>query len=314
MRNNIIIKISSVVLFIIISFVSALPFLNWSAALASDTVSPRSMTITRIARFRCQLTRAYMKHKLPKSLKELPLDQDETTKDGWNRDLGYHFDGKDVVTIWSLGQDGLPGGENEDMDIVEMFQFYKGMEGNNEFGKTLRHEGQVLRPDWGKLDSLSLHDLERQVRRIDIELYNNVFSKINMSVTDKSQLQFITNSLTSPLRIASKYYNTTWNDNLIGKITVVTDQDSFIIGINPSGFSLESKTSDVQNVFFSYSLAQFINEIYHKETKKYIELSIIEGLSGENRLKSDKLLWDKWKAKDGLGGRSSGLKTLSEGK
>ena len=294
-------KISLVIILSNISLIYLFLLFECASALADDKISPRSLTITRIMSFRYRLAAYYRIHKqLPKYLKDLPIepDRDGSTKDGWNRELGYHYNEKNIVTLWSLGRDGLPGGENEDMDIVESFQFYEGMKGNNEDGRTLRREGEVLKPDWGKLEFIFPLEDERTITQIDIELYINIFSERKISVTDKSQLIFIRKSLTTPLRIASKNYNRGWRDNPIGKITVVTNQDRFIIGINPSGFSLESNTSDIQNVFFSYSLAQYINEIFYKETKKYISSTIIDNLSGEDRIKSEKKIWDEWKAKN----------------
>jgi hypothetical protein len=284
----------------IILFSILLSFNLCTCIYGGEIIPPRNLTITGIGSTRYRIVEYYKTHnKIPDTLTQLPLlpDRNCSIKDGWDREIGYNHNEKNVITIWSLGKDGLPGGDNEDTDIIESFKLYEGMSGNDENGKTLREEGEITKPDWSKLDFFSLLEDERIINKFEIEL----FKKTKISVTDESQLKYLKEYLTMPLRIASKKYNSGWHDSPIGKITVETNQDIFIVGINPSGFSLESEHTDIQNVFFSYPLAQFINEIYHKETKKYIEPSIIEGLSGENRLKSDKRLWDKWKAKDGLG-------------
>jgi len=62
-------------------------------------------------------------HRLPPTLTDLPElaeDRDSSTLDGWGRPIGYAIEGE-VVTLVSLGRDGLPGGDGEDCDVQTTF-------------------------------------------------------------------------------------------------------------------------------------------------------------------------------------------------
>lgn len=97
-------------------------FMIGAGALLSCTVmTPIDVTYTAI------LETAYRIHLytkvngiLPPSLEVLPILENHInrTVDGWNRPLNYELTPNGLISLKSLGRDGLPGGNGEDKDIV----------------------------------------------------------------------------------------------------------------------------------------------------------------------------------------------------
>ena len=103
---------------------------------ADPWIPPRTVTLNTIRATRTRLAEFYSSHhRVPKSLRELPPwsdNKDSSTNDGWGRELGYAFRSRKdsvVVTLWSLGRDNLIGGDGEDADFIERFEFFEGMKG-----------------------------------------------------------------------------------------------------------------------------------------------------------------------------------------
>jgi hypothetical protein len=55
------------------------------------------------------------------ALKQIP-GYDNEVLDGWGRLIEYRKDVKGLVTLVSLGRDGIPGGTGEDTDLVHPFR------------------------------------------------------------------------------------------------------------------------------------------------------------------------------------------------
>lgn len=89
-----------------------------------ETIPPRDLTVTRIRVTEGRL-RAYWgaNGALPAHLSDLPRTpgRDDSTVDGWGRDISYQRSGASAVTLSSLGADGAPGGVDLDKDIVVSF-------------------------------------------------------------------------------------------------------------------------------------------------------------------------------------------------
>ncbi len=56
----------------------------------------------------------------PSDLPDQPNRNCEMT-DGWGRELHWVFDGEDRLEIYSLGRDGIPGGNDLDSDMLIVF-------------------------------------------------------------------------------------------------------------------------------------------------------------------------------------------------
>ena len=141
--------------------IAFLTILLLSDAFGGNTIPPRTSTLNTMFRTRWRLADYYRAHhRLPPALADLPLEEnkDNSTKDGWGRELGYSFCRDEMVMIWSLGRDGIVGGKDEDADIVEGFQFFDGMHGRLAHGLTL-----VLNQD-GKTIRLILEDGHDEIK------------------------------------------------------------------------------------------------------------------------------------------------------
>jgi len=52
-------------------------------------------------------------------------NRDNSTTDGWDRDIKYEVTGTTIVTLSSFGADGLPGGTGLNLDIISAFDISK---------------------------------------------------------------------------------------------------------------------------------------------------------------------------------------------
>jgi hypothetical protein len=89
-----------------------------------ETVPPRALTRTRMIVIEKRIRDyAAMHHRLPESLSDLPKppkNRDDSLVDGWGRAIQYTKAGR-TVTLLSFGEDGRPGGRNEDADVSAKF-------------------------------------------------------------------------------------------------------------------------------------------------------------------------------------------------
>ena len=90
-----------------------------------DFIPPRDMTATRMhgVRYRVQ-TYAVLHDKLPESIEGLPErpGYDSSHLDGWRRTIQYQTRPDGIVTLTSLGHDGMPGGSGDDADIIRSYR------------------------------------------------------------------------------------------------------------------------------------------------------------------------------------------------
>lgn len=94
------------------------------ALICADVIPPRSLTVTHMEILKRRLLRYAQLHgELPKSLADLPKLEgyDNGVQDGWKRDIIYEVSRLGVVTLRSLGRDGIAGGVGEDADLVRSF-------------------------------------------------------------------------------------------------------------------------------------------------------------------------------------------------
>ncbi len=90
-----------------------------------DPIPPRSVTATRMHAMKRRVLQYAKAHdELPKSLATLPKMEgyDSSLKDGWKRDILFRVADSTVVSLRSLGRDGVIGGSGEDADIVRSFR------------------------------------------------------------------------------------------------------------------------------------------------------------------------------------------------
>lgn len=89
-----------------------------------DTIPPRSYSATTLTITHDRIQKYWNAHgKAPAQPSDLPDEpnRDCSLTDGWGRDLYWESDGENKVKVWSLGQDGQPGGEGEDADMTVEF-------------------------------------------------------------------------------------------------------------------------------------------------------------------------------------------------
>lgn len=146
-------------------------------------ITPYQQTDGAISSYRMRLEEYYaVNHKLPNSLAELPnkseppadasLREKErvknhifTTKDGWGKELGYSFDENKIITIWSLGKDGIVGGEGENSDIVDVFKVTLTKSDGKTIVFTVNHrdKNQILYHGEGR--DLNKNEVEQLLRK-----------------------------------------------------------------------------------------------------------------------------------------------------
>ena len=160
-----------------------------SFASSGTTIPARTLTFNRLTSSRTRLARYYsVHHDVPRFLSDLPQwdDKDASTKDGWERELGYAFQSskdKDVVvvTLWSLGRNGTIGGDGEDADIVEQFQFFEGM------GGTLSRGLPIIFHDGTKTIWLSITDHGERVNTLTLEQIATLIRRKQERKAEKQQ-------------------------------------------------------------------------------------------------------------------------------
>ena len=89
-----------------------------------DTIPPRSLTATRMMVLQRRILQFAHSHgELPHSLTGLPEIQgkDNGIQDGWGRDIILEVSSSGIVTLHSLGRDGVVGGSGEDADMIGTF-------------------------------------------------------------------------------------------------------------------------------------------------------------------------------------------------
>jgi hypothetical protein len=89
-----------------------------------DRIPPTALTETRMfVTKRRILQYARAQNQLPTDLISLPpmSGYDTSVTDGWGRRLSYQTNSTGIVTLQSLGRDGVAGGSGDDADIVHSF-------------------------------------------------------------------------------------------------------------------------------------------------------------------------------------------------
>jgi hypothetical protein len=89
-----------------------------------DTIPRRSITASHMMVIkRCILQHAHSHGELPHSLTGLPEMQgrDNCIRDGWGRNIILEVSSSGIVTLRSLGRDGVVGGSGEDADMIGTF-------------------------------------------------------------------------------------------------------------------------------------------------------------------------------------------------
>jgi hypothetical protein len=94
------------------------------ASCCAHIITPVEMTKTAIMETFVRMNMFAKNNKtIPKSLNILPKRKGYANRitDGWNRPLIYSISQDDILTLTSLGKDGLPGGVGENADIVKSY-------------------------------------------------------------------------------------------------------------------------------------------------------------------------------------------------
>ena len=95
-----------------------------------DRIPPKSLTQTRMHVTKRRILQYARSHnQLPPDLASLPPMSgfDTSIVDGWKRSLTYQTNSAGIVTLLSLGRDGVRGGSGEDADIERSFNAYDGL-------------------------------------------------------------------------------------------------------------------------------------------------------------------------------------------
>jgi len=94
-------------------------------------VPPAEVTRSRMAFDRQRiLDYAHDHNQLPPTLSALPRltrkpEADRYLEDAWRRPLIYEVETSGIVTLKSLGRDGLPGGSGQDADVTLSFPSHR---------------------------------------------------------------------------------------------------------------------------------------------------------------------------------------------
>ena len=89
------------------------------------TISPRDMTLTAIGETHVRMHLYLLEHRqCPETLSQLPQRDGymNRTTDGWDRPLIYSVDDGGIITLSSLGRDGVAGGTGDDQDTTRRYR------------------------------------------------------------------------------------------------------------------------------------------------------------------------------------------------
>lgn len=108
-------------------------FVPWSIKKHYNTVAPpSSVTTLRIHYVHKRILRYWERHgTLPSGFDELPPDENGNQKvvDAWEHPLLWESDGVRYVTVSSLGEDGVSGGDGVNDTISQTFDTMKAING-----------------------------------------------------------------------------------------------------------------------------------------------------------------------------------------
>ena len=104
---------------------AAIAILAFAANSLVTTIPPHSMTLTAITETHVRMHLYLVEHReCPDSLSALPKRDGymNRTTDGWGCPLIYSVSDDGVITLSSLGRDGVAGGTGDDRDDVRRFR------------------------------------------------------------------------------------------------------------------------------------------------------------------------------------------------
>jgi len=104
--------------------IASLAALGYFFLRAQSMIPPDSLTVTRMHVLKKRIIKfARSNDKLPDNLVNLPVITrcDNETRDGWNHPILFAIDKNGVITLTSLGADGMRDGNGRDRDIVRCF-------------------------------------------------------------------------------------------------------------------------------------------------------------------------------------------------
>ncbi|QEG24819.1 type II secretion system protein GspG [Mariniblastus fucicola] len=105
--------------------VAAIAVLAFVANSFVTTIPPHSMTLTAMTETHVRMHLYMLEHReCPDSLSELPKRDGymNRTTDGWGRPLIYSVSDDGVISLSSLGRDGMVGGTGDDRDDTRRFR------------------------------------------------------------------------------------------------------------------------------------------------------------------------------------------------
>lgn len=125
---------------ILMLFIAALAAIGGIVFVRSLFLTPKDRTRTTLHILKRRIfIYADQSGKVPPSLKVLPEIQgsENATTDGWQHEIRYEVDAASQIRLTSLGKDELPGGENDDADMVCAFPLFNAQGKLNDAGPPL---------------------------------------------------------------------------------------------------------------------------------------------------------------------------------
>lgn len=74
----------------------------------------------------------------------------------------------------------------------------------------------------------------------------------------------------------------------VGEVVVTTDQGAFTVGLSYGGFTCDGEAANYQNVFFSWGLAHYVDDVYFEQSGQRLPEEVLKGWSGEAHLNHEK--------------------------
>lgn len=171
---------------------------------------------------------------------------------------------------------------------------------------------EEYQPHWDLLEFRAIWghpELSHRIKRLKITLVGNDRAGWGDGFAGEKGLVYETDTpadleafekyLTQPLRFAvSPGLHGARGDGssyCIGAIHVTTNTEEFTVGISRVGFALEqAESADLQNTFYSWGLAHFLDHLCSTRTGTRIPPAIMKELTGEARMGEDKETFEKW--------------------
>jgi len=107
--------------------------------------------------------------------------------------------------------------------------------------------------------------------------------RVVYTTTDATVMRAMERFLCWPMRhaVQDDVYGGPGSAFCVGEVHVRTTTDKLLVGISLAGFALEGREANLQNTFYSWGLAKYVDDILFEKTHLHLPEDLFRTLSGE---------------------------------